>query len=95
VPEERSIHIRRGEAWREVGLWTEGRFVCRLYEEAKVSGRSAARGSAAAFQISDEHGDELAFGAVYMGGLEAAHQFAANLARDFEARRARRERSAG
>ena len=93
MAEERRVHIRRGEAWREVGLWTEGRFVCRLFEEAKRNGWGAARG-AAAFQISDEHG-ELAFGAVYLGGLEAAHQFATNLARDFEARRARRERSAG
>jgi hypothetical protein len=75
-------------------VWTEGRFVCRLFEEANGPKWNAAA-KAAAFQITDERGDELAFGAVYQGGLEAAHHFAANLARDFEARRARRERSAG
>jgi hypothetical protein len=94
MAEDRRIHIRRGEAWREVRVWGEGRFVCRLFEQARGSRWSDAR-NAAAFQIIDEHGDELAFSAVYLGGLEAAHQFAANLARDFEARRARRERSAG
>jgi hypothetical protein len=94
VADDERVHIRRGEAWREVGLWTEGRFVCRLFEKVKGARWSPAR-NAAAFQISDEHGEELAFGAVYLGGLEAAYQFGANLARDFEARRARREQSAG
>jgi hypothetical protein len=60
-----------------------------------TGGAGGSAGISSPFQITDERGDELAFGAVYLGGLEAAHQFAANLARDFEARRARRERSAG
>jgi hypothetical protein len=78
VSDERPLHSRRGEVWREVDLWTEGPLTCRLFEDAQ--GR---RRRAAAFQVTDDMGRELAFGALYVGGPEVARYIATELAQSF------------
>ena len=73
--DERPLYARRGEVWREAALWAEGTLTCRLFEHA-----TAIRRRAAAFQVTDEAGRELAFGALYVGGPEVARYIATDVA---------------